>query len=342
MESKMPAEYKSRVSKDRIVLQDHIPLLTPLRILLETSSACNFHCYFCPHGIASANSAMTNKIMSLELAKKCIDDIKFFPEKIKWLTLSCQGEPLLNKHLPEICAYAKRVNIADKIEFVTNGSLLTKEMSEKIIDAGIDRIDISIYGLSDSEYENVTTIKINFEEIVKNIAYLHSLKTVKQHKNNKITIRIKIADVCFPSGDNSYFKEIFSPIADEISIEHITSLLYGDIDKHLSQEKGVYNQPIIKKIICPQIFYVLTVHPEGNVSPCCADWNIKLQLGNVVRHSLTDIWNGKTRNNFLYDMVQKGRFKIPFCTDCRTPEAFSIDNLDPYREQILIRYKNIG
>ena len=52
--------------------------------------------------------------------KKIIDDCKGFPEKIKVLRLYKEGEPLVNKRLPEMIEYATKSGMFETIDFTTN------------------------------------------------------------------------------------------------------------------------------------------------------------------------------------------------------------------------------
>ena len=81
--------------------------------------------------------------MSLDLFKKIVDDLREFDAKLKLLSLYKDGEPLLNKHFPEMVRYARDAGIADRIWTKTNGSMLTPELNERIVDAGLDMICIS-------------------------------------------------------------------------------------------------------------------------------------------------------------------------------------------------------
>ncbi|MDR1923969.1 MAG: radical SAM protein [Planctomycetaceae bacterium] len=329
------AEYKIKANTQRIPLQDHIPLNTPLRVFLETSSICNFRCYFCPHGVSSVNNAMINMIMPFELAKKCIDDIKLFPQKIKLLTLSTVGEPLLNKKLPEIVAYAKQSNIADNIDLVTNASLMTHDTADQLIASGIDRIDISIYGLSKQQYEKNSSVKINFEEFVNNIRYLYQNK-------KQCTIVIKICDAALKEeNDEQRFYTFFSDICDRISVESIVPIWYGlEYDfQRVDASQNIYGKQRITKNICPPSFFSLEIHANGKVSPCCQDWKHLLIIGDAKTESLHQIWTGDKNYHHRILQLKQGRSTIPACADCQYPETVVIDNIDPYREMILRRFE---
>ena len=76
--------------------------------------------------------------------KKIIDDICKFEKPIKVLRLYKDGEPLLNPHFADMIRYAKEKKCAERIDTTTNASLLNPKISLEIIEAGLDRINISI------------------------------------------------------------------------------------------------------------------------------------------------------------------------------------------------------
>jgi sulfatase maturation enzyme AslB (radical SAM superfamily) len=233
----MKAVYKSKANLERQPLQDLIPMDTPMRVTIETALACNFHCFFCFHNKETAknNFESLNQIMPFELAKKCIDDLKLFPRKIKLLSFFLFGEPLLNKSLPEMIHYAKFCHVAELINITTNASLLTHDTSDKLIAAGLDRIYISIYGLSSVQYQKISSVNLDFKKLLDNIYYFFT------HKKN-CKVHIKICDVAFEKeNDESFFYETFSDMCDEISVEHIAPLFNGVKyeDKIASTDKNV-------------------------------------------------------------------------------------------------------
>ena len=69
--------------------------------------------------------------MKFDLYKKCIDELALFGDQLKVLRFVGMGEPLLHKNIAEMVAYAVSRNVALRVELLTNGSLLTRQMSDK-------------------------------------------------------------------------------------------------------------------------------------------------------------------------------------------------------------------
>jgi len=323
-----------KADTNRIHLENHIPLDTPLRVAIDTSSVCNFHCQYCPHGSKDAMQNMPQAIMSAELAKKCIDELRLFPNKIKKLSLSNIGEPLLNKDLPEIADYASSNEVAECLCITTNASLLTPQLAKDLIAAGIVHFDISIYGLNTKTYQKFTGVETNFEALIEHIAYLNSIKS-----NAKVIVKITDA-VCKTEEDRLKFSNIFSPICDTICYEHAVPIWYDlDVCKD-NNDRDVYGRNLSQKEICPLPFYTLVVQANGIVTPCSNDWKQGLPIGDARKDSLFEIWNGERLRKLAVCMLKNTCSGISPCNRCGSKDFCAMDNIDPFRFELLERLKN--
>ena len=142
---------------NRVLLKDNVPLNTPLVVQAHIIGKCNLRCKFCAHALNKKsfdNFGFVRGLMTLDTFKKFVNQAKKFASKLKTINIAGIGEPLLHPDIAEFVAYAKNANVADRIEVVTNAVALTPAMSDKLIDAGADRLRISINGLSDEDYHN--------------------------------------------------------------------------------------------------------------------------------------------------------------------------------------------
>jgi len=55
---------------------------------------------------------------------------------------------MINKDIPVMVKMAKDAEIAERVEIISNGSLLDKTMSDRLIEAGLDTLRISLQGLN--------------------------------------------------------------------------------------------------------------------------------------------------------------------------------------------------
>jgi len=329
----MKAKIKPRIDlENRTKLETVIPLNVPFIINVDPSDICNFQCKFCPTADRGLMKSILgrNYIMDFELYKKIIDDICEFEKPIKVLRLYKDGEPLLNPKFVEMIKYAKNKKCAERIDTTTNASLLTPEKSLAIIEAGIDRINISIEGIGNKQYFEFSKYKINFNNLVKNITYLY-----KNRKNCEIII--KINGDAISEDDKKRFFEIFGDIADGVYVEHIMSC-WPEFELKgvkVNQEFGIYGQKIKEVKVCPYVFYSFSINSDGSASVCFLDWAHKLIIGDIKKESVKDIWNGKKLLDYQKMFLEKKRKEHPVCRNCGQMSHGMPDDIDAYSEKLL-------
>jgi len=333
----MIAKIKPRIQlENREPLKDRIPLSTPWVIFVDPSDLCNFKCRFCPTGNIKLmkEAGRSLKCMDFKLYKKIIDDICDFDKPIKVLRLYKDGEPLLNPNFPDMVKYAKEKGCAEKIDTTTNASLLNRELSLKIIESGLDRINISIEGINTKQYLEFSKVKIDFDRFVENIKYFYNNK-------KQCEMIIKINGDTISKQDKKRFFEVFGDICDGISIEHTMNCWNGFTMDGMKQneEFGIYGQPIKKVDVCPYIFYSFSVNSDGKVSLCYLDWSRKLIVGDVKKQSMKEIWNSEKIKKYQVGFLSSGKNIPPICKGCSQLSHGMPVDLDKYAKILLERLK---
>lgn len=305
--------------ENRTDLKSEIPLEAPYVLFIDPSSACNFNCKFC------MNDRIRDKqVMDFALYRSIIDSLNEFKTPIKTIRLYGFGEPLINPKFPEMVAYAKRSPKVLSVDTTTNASLLNPELNERIIESGIDRINISIEAIGSKKYEEFTGRPVDFIKLVDNIEHLYSIK-------GKTTIFVKANGL--DDQDRKFFYSIFKPISDGCDIEHVMSCWYDVSVENVNHEVGVYGQPRESVGICPYIFYSLTIQPNGEVSVCFLDWDKRMVVGDVREQSIKTIWDSNLLRSFRVGMLLGQKNSI--CANCDQLRAGMPVNLDAHAAEIL-------
>ncbi len=321
-----------------------LPLSMPVSILIDPSNVCNFKCSFCPTGNVEMRRESKRPIgrMSYDLFKKIIDDLVEFKSRINVIKLYKDGEPLLNKNIYKMISYAKKKNITDDLHITTNASLLNVENIANLIDSGIDSIKISVEHVSNRGYKDITQIShTTYDDIYKNVSYLYKYK-IKTNPNVKI--HVKIEDTGLSKEEIQKFISNFTPISDTLSVDHLMgwgSTGAQDLTLGVNSDKQTNGLHKLnkEKIVCPTIFYSLAISFNGDVSPCCIDWNHSLKLGNVNDNTLLEIWNGKLVQEFRLNQLTGKRKLYDLCKTCDYLDSrpSSVD-LDLYRDDLIDIY----
>ncbi len=299
----------------RTRLAEVLPLNTPFIIQIFPVYACNFKCSYCIFSIDKEKRGFISdkSVMNHSLLKKCIDDMKNFPEKIKVLRYVGIGEPLLHKNIAGMVQYSVSREVANTVEILTNASLLTPKLSDSLISAGLTRLVVSIQGTSEKKYKEVCGANINFDNFISNLRYFYENK-----KNTQMYV--KIVDTALDGKeDEQKFYDIFGNICDTMAIEHTVPIHSGiDYEKVIKDKQMSLTQfglPLSDVQICPQPFFTMQINPDGKVVPCYS-FEYPEIMGNCNTNSVSDIWNGQPFQVFRRKMLDGSKNLCEVCKNC--------------------------
>lgn len=322
----------------RTELYKQLPLAMPFSLHIFASYYCNFKCNYCLQSLSAeelAKKGFKRQYMAFEDYLKVIDDAAEWEHTLKALIFAGHGEPLMHKHIADMVAYAKKKGVASRVEIVTNGSLLTPVLSDALINAGLDRLRISIQGTDSAAYEKTMGRKFDFDEFVKRIKYFY------EHKSNT-EVYCKIIDVALSSAaDAQKFHDIFDSIADETAIEYEIPFVKEVDNAKLkdSFDMTKMGRPVQNIDVCAMPFYMLVVTPGGDVVPCCST-DVPIVYGNIRDSSLQEIWDNGIHKGFCRVQLLGNRYRHPVCGICSVPEYGMQpgDYLDEYRNELVKKY----
>ncbi len=273
----------------------------PLHLDIESSSVCNLRCPFCA---TTHNRWGRDKrgFMDFDLFRKIIDEGA--DNDLYAIKLSLRGEPLLHPDLVRMVAYAKRKGIID-VYFNTNAVLLNEELFGKLIDAGLDRISISIEGFRKEVYEKFR-VGAKFERLIENVGRLRHMRESRGVAFPQIRIQTVLLEElkgCFKEYVNFWKK-----YADEVS--------YLD-----ARQEGAGCGFAGKEAAwaCPFLWQRMTILRDGTILPCLMhgiDDFASMIIGNAGECSIKDIWKG-AEANFRRKLHEGGKsHEIQACRQC--------------------------
>lgn len=329
---------------DRVFLRDVLPLHSPFTLNVFPTNACNLKCSYCVHSMSKTRFETYPHMkgspnMSLDTFRCLVAQSQKFQNKFKLFSFMGHGEPLLNRDLPEMIRIAKDADIAQRIEIITNGLLLNKELSDDIIDAGITNVRVSLQGLSSKKYMEMADIKIDFDEYIENLKYFHDSGIAKGAR-----LFVKVLDCSLDYGEEKTFYKLFEPISSRMFVEYVKPVYDG-----VQQTRGLnnlstdrYGNEHKKRLVCPLPFFTLSVWPNGDVAPCDAIYKPVL-LGNVNHDDLSKLFLGSINNHFRLRLLNKEKLTMGGCSKCCAPDDVSndLDVLDDFNDDLAERYRTL-
>ena len=264
----------------------------PHTVRIETTNACNAKCIICPH----RKMERPVSYMGDALYEKIIDECSSY--NCGSVHLHNFGEPLLDKNLAGRVRYAKQKGIKRVVIF-SNGSLLTAENANELVDSGLDQIKVSFDGSTKEEFERIR-FPLKFDKIVNNIKELVKIRNLK-----KSPMKIKVA--CCSTSDKDETMRSLENCVDGFSFGKVHNWTDSGMDH---ADKSSIRKP------CSRVWQTFTVLSNGKAALCCLDYEGQVILGDVNKTSIFEIWHNESYRKIrkLHKTAQQDRIII--CKNC--------------------------
>ncbi len=311
----------------------------PWFVSIEPASVCNLSCPQCPVG--AGDIVREKKFMIPDEYKQLLEQIS---DTTSMLSLYFQGEPLMHKEFAGFVRRAAKHNIYTQTS--TNGQMLTEEVCRGLVNAGLDRIIISLDGADQESYEayrrggelrkvkegirNLNRIRRETGSekpyiVIQFLVFRHNWEQI--HKVKKLAkewgadkVRIKSAQVEYPKTADEWIP-VKSDLADT-GVQDMTCIEVAD--KYSRYEKSPSGEWRLKGSLqnrCKRLWQTTVITSDGIVVPCCFDKRAQFPMGRVGEKNremvsgFALIWKGKAYQDFR-KKVLSDRKMIAICTNC--------------------------
>ena len=280
--------------------------LREVGIVINTK--CYLNCVWCHKRSSKKDSGYLERNGNLEKLKKLLPMLKGF-ECIHWGGLA---EPLLNKDIFELSKLARKY--VPIVKVTTNGTTLLPKVVTKIIDSGINYIEISLDGFDgevNKKYRGSDETKIikyledlsdrsdiplqinsvitdvNIDSLWDAIDKLKNVKNLKSMHTIPLFVTKHIEKLGIKAAPLEKHEKLLSHWKERIKKFDLDIKLSPDIE-------DVTLDPIVTMKRLHNICYTVYEHPfinlDGNISPCGRLQHIGLD--NVLENGFDAAWNG--------------------------------------------------
>jgi radical SAM protein with 4Fe4S-binding SPASM domain len=289
----------------------------PSFISVEPANFCQLHCPECPVGKMRTKKSDTQFFNDLSF-KNLIDELK---STLIHVIFYFQGEPLLNKNLPEMIRYAHDNGIYTSTS--TNAQLLHSEMAKSLIESGLDKLIVSIDGTTQETYEKYRRGG-SLEKAVEGVKEV--MKWKKELKSTTPLLEIQFLVLKTNEHEMAKMEKLAKTLqADKLTFK--TAQLYDfenghelltSIKKYARYEKrqdGKYHIKGAQPNRCWRLWSGAVVTTNGDVLPCCFDKNSDFSFDNINSASFSACWHGEKATNFRKKFLQN-RKQFAICRNC--------------------------
>jgi len=316
------SEVSLMLSRLGIVRVRHLPTF----VSIEPCNYCQLRCPECPVGQYNSGQhteQRERKTLSIEEFKHILEEIT---PTVHTLQLYFQGEPLLNKDIAKMVKLARDKGLYTIIS--TNAQALGEDTAEALTAAGLNRIIISMDGLTQESY-GAYRQGGKIERVLEALTYLKEAK--KKHQTNML---IELQCLRLRSNEHEWdllkhsYRELGADIltfktAQLYNYEHGNDMMPTDkrhsryqLNKDgLWERKKRHSFSIPHTAICRRLWTGCVITTKGDVLPCCYDKDSVYSFGNIFTDTLEHIYHSGKANRFRKQTLRQ-RSSIDICRNC--------------------------
>jgi len=286
----------------------------PNHIYVEPTNICNLRCATCTPVAVKGKPGK----LSLEVWRDIVEYLAEIQAK-PTITLIGRGEPLAHPRLPEIVRMAAEKGLSCYV--ITNGTLLTTEKAQQLIDAGLKRIQVSLHATTPQTYEKMAG-KPLFHKVVGNIQNFLALNDDAGHPCH-VSVFSVISSI--NSHEMEEFRKTWEGKVDRVHSHGAFSLL-GDsmMANELTPKESCPMTENVGGCSVPWRFF--TIRWDGAIVPCALDHASRIVIENIYNTNgkidLKGAWNSD-----IYRKLRKAELEEDYeylhekGYDCRNCEA---------------------
>jgi radical SAM protein with 4Fe4S-binding SPASM domain len=314
----------------------------PIEIEIGPSGACNHRCVFCAVDYIGYQPNFLDKDIILR-------DVGHMSKKgLKSVICSGEGEPLLNKDMPDIANGIKKCGV--DVAMSSNGALFTREKANDCLGA-FTWIRFSVASMEEKSYDAIQRGKAGDLERVKR--NLSDAVSIKKDKNLKTTLGVQ----CLLMPDNMAQLPSMARQLREIGVDYLTVKPYSqhlhsentfsidyeamleleqELKQYITDDFSVYFRANAMKKMhhekcykqCYGLPFMTHIDAKGNVWPCVAHIGTEeFCYGNIYEQTFEEIWEGKKRQEINDRLNRLDINKV-----CR--EACRLDEINKYLDEL--------
>lgn len=286
----------------------------PYSLTIEPTNRCNLQCPECPSG----NGAMVRPLgmMDFDRFRAIVDEVF---RDVFYLQLFFQGEPFINNRLVDMIAHARSRRMYVSIS--TNAHFLRREVVAALLDAGLDRLIVSLDGLTQEVYEEYR-VGGSLAKVHEALALLDEERGRRRGGNTEVTLQFLVT-----RQNESQIPELRAlarkhdagvalKTMQVYSIEGAERFLprdgrysrYHVVDGELRPKSALRDR-------CVRLWERSVITWDGVVVPCCFDKDAEYPLGTLNGRGFADIWQSEEYHAFRLRVLD-GRRDIPMCRNC--------------------------
>ena len=263
----------------------------------------------------------------MEIFLRVLDNVK---KSAHTMQFYFQGEPLLNKQLPEMIAAAHQAGLYTIVS--TNAQALNQPMAEALVKSRLNRIIVSIDGFSEESY---SAYRVG-GSLTKALEGLQHLANAKALLHSRIRIELQVLRLKTNEHEWDWIKKNYK----KLGATHLvfkTAQLYNFENGHplmptnerysryrktadgtYVHKKSSHLSPycLFASSPCLRLWSGCVITTNGDVLPCCYDKDHRHTYGNITQQSLAELYHSAKANALRRHVLRHPDKPLEMCKNC--------------------------
>ena len=254
---------------------------------IEPTNRCNAWCSFCPR-----DQTPHQGLMTMETFDRSMEQIRELDalrrernaKPVEKISLCGLGEPLLNKHLPEMIE--KTAAAGYEPHLASNGALLTEKRSEAILDAGLRIASLNV-GEIEEAYEEVYQLpwEKTYERVVEFAQRAKGRAAVYIVLVNHNPERLETLKAFWK--EHGLGARVYTELNNRGGALELDHMRFHEYPEREEAEEILAT--FDERPLCAVPFWGTTIGYDGIYYLCCHDWKKEVPLGSVYDTSLAEL-----------------------------------------------------
>lgn len=283
----------------------------PSQLLVDATEICNLACIHCPHPTFKKSEHYDGRSVSLELNAKLVDEVRQHGQgQTLYIRYASNGEPLTHPQIYEMLEYAKR-HSGVMVTLTTNGKLMVEQRIERLLDAGVDVIDISLDAFSPEVYAQV---RVGGNLLVTRANVLRLIASIRERKASTKVV-VSYVEQPLNRHETDSFERFWKDAgAHYVVVRRLHSCSGAKSD--LAVERRAENEAAGQRRPCLYPWERIVLNARGDLSFCPSDWVHGSFITDYRTTTIKEVWQGEFYRKLREAHLTNNYSCHGFCGQC--------------------------
>jgi pyruvate-formate lyase-activating enzyme len=282
----------------------------PSQIIVDVTEQCNLACTHCPHPEFKQSEHYAGRHLTVELNQKLVDEVREHGAgHTQYIRYTSNGEPLLHAKIFEMLAYAK-AHSGTTVTLTTNGTALTATNVERLLETGVDLVDISIDALTPEVYAKIR-VKGNLEITRRNVLRLLERRTALGH-------HVKVVTSFVEQPGNTHEMQAFHDFWTAQGVDYVVLRRLHSAAGAVSAVAEAMWADVQPEARTPCVYpwERVVLGPSGQLAFCPADWTHGAVFTDFREVTIRETWQGEFYRKLREAHLSNNFSCHSFCGNC--------------------------